>query len=416
MIERFDLAKGSAGVAPAELPLAGIRIVAVEQYGAGPFATMYLADMGAEVIKVEPPATGRAPGGDSSRQSGPFFLAENESHFFQTFNLGKKSIVLDMKQAEGREVFERLVASADAVVNNLRGDQPAALGLTYEALARVKPSIVCAHLSGYGREGERASWPAYDYLLQAEAGFMAMTGEEGSPPTRMGLSVVDYLTGITTAFAMTAALLGAARTGKGRDVDVTLYDVAMHQLTYPATWYLNEGFVVERRPRSGHPSAVPCELFPTRDGNIFIMCILPKFWERLCEIIGRADLVTDARFATPKDRYRNREDLVTELDTALKTRTTSEWMGLMAGQLPAAPVLSLPDALDNSYFASTGGLQSVDHPKRDGFRVISNPIRLDGERVAARPAPLFGQDTDVVLAELGYAEADIRRLRAGNIV
>lgn len=405
-----------AAGATADLPLAGIRIVAVEQYGAGPFATMYLSDMGAEVIKVEPPARGRVPGGDSSRQSGPFFLAEDESHFFQTFNLGKKSIVLDMKQPEGLEVFHRLVASADAVLNNLRGDQPALLGLTYEALATVKPSIVCAHLSGYGRQGERATWPAYDYLLQAEAGFMTVTGEGDAPPTRMGLSVVDYLTGITTAFALTSALLGAARTGRGRDVDVTLYDVAMHQLTYPATWYLNEGFAIGRRPRSGHPFAVPCELFPTRDGHIFVMCILPKFWERLCEVVGRADLVADARFVTPDDRFRNREALVAELDAALKTRSTAEWVALMAGQLPVAPVLSLPAALDNPYFASTGGLQTVDHPHRPGFRVLSSPIRLDGSRIPARPAPTLGQHTDAVLGQLGYDEAAIGSLRSRNII
>lgn len=392
-------------------PLAGVRVIALEQYGAGPFATLYLADMGAEVIKIEAP-----DGGDSSRQSGPYFLGEQESHFFQTFNLGKKSMKLDMKSEEGQEIFRRLVASADAVVNNLRGDQPARLGITYVALKEVKPSIVCAHLSGYGREGARASWPAYDYLLQAEAGFMALTGDPDRGPTRMGLSIVDYLTGLTTAFALTSALFGAARTGRGRDVDVTLYDVAMHQLTYPAIWYLNEGVTTERRPRSGHPSVVPCELFPTRDGNIFIMCILPKFWERLCAIIDRPDLSADVRFATPPDRFVNREALVSELDAALATRTTAEWIDRMKGQLPAAPVLNLPDALDNSYFLQTGGIQTVDHPLRAGFRVVSNPIRLDGERPVARHAPLLGADTAPLLSELGYSPAAIEGLRARKVV
>lgn len=400
----------------ADLPLAGVRIIAVEQYGAGPFATMYLSDMGAEVIKIEPPARGRVPGGDSSRQSGPFFLAENESHFFQAFNLGKKSMVLDIKQPEGREILHRLVATADAVINNLRGDQPATLGLDYETLRYVKPSIVCAHLSGYGRSGERVTRPAYDYLIQAEAGFMDMTGEPDGGPTRMGLSVVDYLTGITTAFALTAALFGASRTGKGRDVDITLYDVAMHQLTYPATWYLNENYSVERRPRSGHPMAVPCELFPTKDGNIFIMCILPKFWEKLCQIIGREELVEDARFRTPKDRFANRDALVEILDETLSTRTTAEWMSMMSGELPAAPMLSLPQALDNPYFARTGGLQTVDHPDRKGLRVLSSPILLDGERVPARPAPRLGQDTDALVSSLGYDEAEIEQLRQKAII
>lgn len=411
---RNDAATGDFGIA--EPPLKGIRIIAAEQYGAGPFATMYLSDMGAEVIKIEPPSTGRGPAGDSSRQSGPYFLGDNDSQFFQTFNLGKKSLTLDLRKPEGQAVLHRLVAGSDAVLNNLRGDQPAKLGLTHAALARVNPSIVCAHLSGYGREGERANWPAYDYLMQAEAGFLSLTGEPEGAPTRMGLSIVDYLTGITTAFALTAALLGAARTGRGRDVDVTLYDVAMHQLTYPATWYLNEAVETTRRPRSGHPSVVPCETFPTSDGRIFIMCILPKFWEKLCQIIGQPELVDDERFLTNKDRYENRDALIARLDAALSTRPTAEWMARFAGQLPAAPVLTIGSALDNPYFLATGGVQSVEHPARQDLRVLSNPIRLDGDRAEARPGPGLGQHTDGILAEIGYSAAEIAALRAENVI
>ncbi len=336
----------------ADPPLNGVRILSVEQYGAGPWASMYLSDMGADVIKIEAPQ-----GGDSSRASGPHFLGPDDSQFFQTFNLGKKSVALDLRQPEGKEVFRRLAATADAVMNNMRGDQPGKIGLDYAALGPVKPSLVCAHLSGYGRTGDRAAWPAYDYLMQAEAGFLHLTGEPDGPPTRMGLSIVDYLTGITTAFALTAALFGAARTGRGRDVDVTLYDVAMHQLSYPAVWYLNEGDETRRRPRSGHPSVVPTEVFPTADGHIFIMCVLPKFWEALCDGIGRPDLPQDPRFATPRARFANRDALAAILDTALQTHPTAHWMATLAGKVPVAPVLSLGQALDNPYFAATGGLQ-----------------------------------------------------------
>ena len=184
-----------------DLPLQGVRVLAVEQYGAGPYATQHLAEMGADVIKIEPPV-----GGESARQSGPHFLGPNESQFFQAFNLGKQSLALDMRHAEGKAIFRRLAATADAVLNNMRGDQPAKLGLDYASLGTIRPAIVCAHLSGYGRTGSRAAWPGYDYLMQAEAGFMDLTGEPDGPPTRMGLSIVDYLTGITTAFALTAAL------------------------------------------------------------------------------------------------------------------------------------------------------------------------------------------------------------------
>lgn len=392
-------------------PLSGLRVLAVEQYGAGPFCSMYLADMGAEVIKIEAPGTG-----DSSRRSGPFFLGETDSHFFQTFNLGKRSLALDLRQPKGREVFRRLAATADAVMNNLRGDQPGKLGLTHAALAEVKPALVCVHLSGYGRTGERATWPAYDYLMQAEAGFMHLTGEPEGPPTRMGLSVVDYLTGITTAFALTAALVGALRTGRGRDVDVTLHDVALHQLTYPATWYLNEGHVTPRRPRSGHPAVVPCETFPTADGSIFVMCVLPKFWEALCAALDLPDLPGDARFASSKARLENREALVALLDARFRGATTAAWMARLAGRVPVAPVRTLAQALDSPYVAATGGIQAVDHPARPGLRVLSSPIRLDGERPVARPAPGLGADTEAILGELGLGAAEVAALRAEGVV
>lgn len=393
-------------------PLAGTRVLSVEQYGAGPFASMYLSDMGAEVIKIESPTTG----GDSSRASGPHFLGQGDSHFFQTFNLGKKSLSLDLRQPDGMAVFHRLVKTADAVLNNLRGDQPGKLGLTYDALGPIKASIVCTHLSGYGRHGERAKWPAYDYLMQAEAGFMSVTGEPDGPRTRMGLSIVDYLTGITSAFALTAALVGALRTGHGRDVDVTLYDVAMHQLTYPATWYLNEGDIIQRRPRSGHPSVVPCECYPTADGHIFIMCVLPKFWEKLCSALNLPNLPNDPKFVTPQDRFDNHAALTKLLDAALSRQTTTEWMARLAGQVPVAPVLGLADALDNPYFAKTDGIQKIDHPARSDFHVLSNPIRLDGARPKAHPAPALGANTDDILRGAGFRDGDIADLRKRGVV
>lgn len=393
-------------------PLAGVRIVSVEQYGAGPFGSSYLADMGAEVIKIEAPGTG-----DSSRQSGPPFLGENDSHFFQTFNRSKASLTLNLKHPDGARILRDLAATADAVMNNLRGDQPAKLGLTYEALKDVKPSLVCLHLSGYGREGPRAAWPAYDYLMQAEAGFMALTGEPDGPPTRMGLSIVDYLSGITAAFALTAALLGAARSGRGRDVDVTLYDVAMHQLSYPAAWYLNEGIETHRRPRSGHPSVVPCEAIPTADGQVFVMCVLPKFWEALCRIVGLPELVADTRFATPVARKTNRDALMALLDPAFASRTTAAWMDLFAGQVPAAPVLSMGAALDTPYARETGAIDTVAHPDAaGGLSFVASPIRIDGARPTATAAPRLGADTDRLLADLGYDAARIAALRADGAV
>ncbi len=402
--------------APLTLPLTGVTVLSVEQYGAGPFGSMYMADMGAMVIKIEQPAPENGRGGDSARHSGPHFLGDNDSHFFQTFNRNKRSITLNLKSQDGQRILHRLVNSADILMNNLRGDQPDRLGLTYPSLAPHNPRLVCGHLSGYGRAGERSKWPAYDYLIQAEAGFMELTGEPDAPPTRMGLSIIDYLSGITTAFALTAALLGAMRTGRGRDVDVTLYDVAMHQLTYPATWFLNEGTDVGRRPRSGHPFVVPCERIPTADGHIFVMCVLPKFWAALCEAVGRPELVGDPRFADFRQRYENRDTLTSILDEVFVTRTTDAWMRIFAGTVPAAPVLSLRQALENPFFIDRAGVQPVDHPLHENLKMVASPIRLDGVIPSARPAPALGADTDQVLSDHGYSAAEIAGFRAGGVV
>jgi len=397
-------------------PLQGIRVLTIEQYGAGPYGTMHLADLGAEIVKVEAPARAGAAPGDSARHAGPFFLGPNDSQFFQTFNRGKRSVVLDLHQPQGYAAFLKLAAKADAVMNNLRGDQPAKLRLTYADLKAANPRLVCAHLSGYGRTGPRAGWPAYDYLAQAEAGYLHLTGEPEAPPTRMGLSIIDYMSGVTMAYALTAALLGAYRSGKGCDVDVTLYDVAMHQLSYPATWYMNEAYISERRPRSGHPAIVPCEMFPTADGWLFIMCMTPKFWVALCECIGRPELAADERFRGFGERFANRDALADILDSEFRRVTTGAWMQRLGGRVPAAPVLTLPQALENPHFLETEGVLTLAHPRRPDLKMVAAPIRINGERPGARPAPALGADTEALLAEAGLSAADIANLRAAGAI
>src|SRR6185312_9156100 len=263
-------------------PLRGMRIIAVEQYGAGPYGTMELADLGAEIIKIENPAEG----GDMARRVGPFFLGDNDSHFFQSFNRNKRSLTLDLKKKAAREILHALAKEADGVFDNLRGDQPERLGLTYAALRQADPRIVCAHLSAYGRTGSRAAWPGYDYLMQAEAGYLALTGEPDGPPARMGLSVVDLMTGVTAGLALVSGVLSARATGAGRDIDVCLFDTALQNLAYLAVWYLNAGVNQGREPRSSHPSLTPSQLYRAKDGFIFIMCNKEKFWPELCRCIG----------------------------------------------------------------------------------------------------------------------------------
>ncbi len=393
-----------------ELPLKGVRILAVEQYGAGPYGSMHLADLGAEVIKIESP-----PGGDVSRSTGPYFLGDGDSQFFQTFNLNKHSLRLDLKSAEGREIFEKLVGTADAVLNNLRGDQPAKLGLDYATLGKINPKIVCAHLSAYGRDNERAAWPGYDYLMQAEAGFMSLTGEPGQPPARFGLSMVDFMTGTTMAMGLLAALVGAMRSGQGRDVDVSLFDVALHQLSYPATWYLNEGHETTRLERSAHPSTVPCQVYRTSDGWVMVMCMLEKFWQTFIAGIKRADLGTDPRFIDFPARREHREALTPLVDEALMQHDTAYWTGKFAGQMPIAPVFDIAQALDNPYVERIGMLQSVEHPQ-GAQRMLRNPIKLDGQRLDGIACPPLSADADKLLAELGYSAEDRARLVEQGVV
>jgi succinate--hydroxymethylglutarate CoA-transferase len=394
------------------LPLQGLRVLSFEQFGAGPFATMNLADLGAEVIKVEPPPEGEEPPGDIARHTGGFGLGENDSQYFQSFNRNKRSVTLDLRVPEGRAALHRIVRDVDAVMNNLRGDLPARLGLDYAALSQVKRSVVCVHISGYGRDGERAAWPAYDYLAQAEAGFCALTGEPDSTPARAGLPVIDMLSGLTAALCVLAGVQGARASGIGRDLDVSLYDVAVQNLTYVATWYLNEGFAVPRRPRGGHPFIVPCEMFPTADGHVFVMCIKPSFWRRTCEALGLPELPHDPRFRGFEDRLANRDALVAIMDPIMRGKTSAEWVAALAGKVPVAPVLSLAEALDNPYLRARGGVLGLDHSARPDLKVVASAIRLDGERLKGRPGPAYGADTAAVLAEAGYTAEEIAQLRA----
>lgn len=375
-------------------PLGGIRVLTLEQFGAGPYGTMFLAELGAEVIKIEAPQ-----GGDPSRQVGPHKLGQNDSEYFQAWNLGKKSVTLDMKSVEGRRQFEGLVKGADCVVNNMRGTQPEKLGLDYASLKHLKPSIVCLHISAYGRANERRDWPGYDFLMQAEAGLMELTGEPDGPPTRVGVSMIDSMSGLTGIVGLLSCLLRARTTGQGCDVDTCLYDVAMHQLTYPGLWYLNEGDVSPRVPRSAHLSLAPVQTFPTKDGWIYVMCMTQKFWLALCEVMDRDDLAVDPRFPDPNTRAKNRATLSAELDVTFRTRTTAEWLAAMNGLLPAAPVYRLDQALDSDFARGTGMVSSVPHPVKGNLRILANPLRIDGERLAQSACSPLGADNEVLLGK-----------------
>jgi succinate--hydroxymethylglutarate CoA-transferase len=393
------------------LPLAGLRVIAVEQYGAGPYGSMQLADLGAEVIKIENPADG----GDMARRVGPYFVGPNDSQFFHSFNRNKKSVTLDLKKPAARHVLAALAAQADGVMDNLRGDLPEKLGLTYPALAPANPRIVCAHLSAFGRTGSRAHWPGYDYLMQAEAGYLSLTGEPDGPPARMGLSIVDLMTGLFAAFALVSGVLEARTMGMGRDVDVSLFDCALQNLSYVATWYLNAGHVQRREPRSAHPSLVPSQLYRTRDGFIFIMCNKEKFWPVLCERVGHTEWAQDPRFRSFKDRLANRGLVNQLLDKALSRRSTAEWLEHFAGLVPAAPVNDIRATLDNPFVHEAGRVREYHGEGMPPIRMVAGPV-VTGDDPPCRAAPALGADTDAVLRDCGFSAREIDQLRAEHVI
>ncbi len=393
-------------------PLEGLRVIAVSQYGAGPFATLHLADLGAEVIKIEDPTAG----GDTGRTMPPYTTGQ-DSLFYQALNRGKRSVALNLRAAEGAQVLGDLVAVSDALFSNLRGDRPAKLGLTYEALSGHNPRIVCCSLSGYGMTGSRASEPAFDYLIQAELGYMALTGEPGSPPTRSGVSVVDWAAGYAAAFALLAGVQQAQRTGRGSDIDLSLYELGLAMHNYVASWHLSRDYTPERLPGSAHPSLVPSQVFATADGHLFVMCNKESFWIALCELIARPELTTDARFATPADRLANREPLVAILAEVFAQRTNDEWLALLRGVVPVAVPRSLPEALADDFLSERDNIVEVEHPEFGTLRQIATPFRFAGDVPDYRPASGLGADTeDVLTTLLGYDAERIAMLRAAGAI
>jgi crotonobetainyl-CoA:carnitine CoA-transferase CaiB-like acyl-CoA transferase len=387
-------------------PLRGVRIIAVEQFGAGPYGTLFLADLGAEVIKIEDPGVG----GDIARYVPPGQTG-TDSLFFETFNRGKRSMALDLTNEAGQTVLARLVGTSQALFTNLRGDLPQRLGVTYDALRHINPAIVCVSLSAYGREGPRQAAPGYDALVQAEAGWAALTGDPDGPPVKSGLSLVDYSAGLMAALALMVGVFDAQRTGKGRDIDTSLYDAALGMLTYPATWYLSQGVVTERLPDSAHPSIVPFQFFATADGHIAVACAKEKFFRALWAAL---ELPADARFATFEDRLRHRRTLTDLLSKRFRERPTAAWLSLLSGRVPVAPVRPLSSVLDRDELAARHRLASYPHPTFGQVSSIGLPYAISDFEPEYRAGPRLDADREPILQALGYTTEEIAGLAAAG--
>jgi crotonobetainyl-CoA:carnitine CoA-transferase CaiB-like acyl-CoA transferase len=377
-------------------PLAGLRVIAIEQFGAGPWGTLQLADLGADVIKVEDPASG----GDVGRYVPPYQAGE-DSLFFEALNRGKRSVSLDLRTPGGREVLHRLVAESHAVFSNLRGDQPEKLGLTYAALGAVNPRIVCCSLSGFGRTGPRAAEGAYDYVIQGLAGWMSMTGAPQDPPTKSGLSLVDFCGGYVAALAILAGVARERETGEGCDCDLSLLETALALTNYVGTWAATAGYAPRRLAESAHPSIVPFQNLPTADGWIVVACAKEKFWRALCAAIGEPELADDDRFDDFASRNVNREALVDRLREVFGGRPTAEWLTLLHGHgVPCAPVNDMAQALADPQVAARDAVIEAEHPRLGLVRHIASPLRVGGPVPTPRPAPARGEHTAAVLREV----------------
>jgi crotonobetainyl-CoA:carnitine CoA-transferase CaiB-like acyl-CoA transferase len=392
-------------------PLEDVRILAIEQFGAGPFGSVHLADLGAEVIKIEDPRTG----GDVGRYIPPFTSGE-DSLFFETFNRNKKSLSLDLTDPAGRRVFEDLVRVSDVVYSNLRGDVPAKIRVTYDDLKDINPAIVCCSLSAFGMTGPRRDEPGYDYVLQGIAGWMSLTGEPDGPPSKSGLSMVDFSGGLVAGMAILAGLHAARRDGIGSDCDVSLFDTAISMLSYQATWHLTGGFEPERKSRSAHPSLVPFQAFPTADRWIVVACAKEKFFPRLAEVLGRPDLATDPRFVSFADRRANHEELQGILDEVFVQRGADEWLPLLrVAGVPCGPVNSVAEALLDPQTAARDMIVTTEHPHFGTVSQVASPVRVGPPPTAYSRAPRRHENADQLLKELlGYDDDAVRDLGAAG--
>ncbi|HEV2300966.1 MAG TPA: CaiB/BaiF CoA-transferase family protein [Stellaceae bacterium] len=377
-------------------PLSGITIVDLSRILAGPYCTLLLAELGARVIKVEPPQ-----GGDDARQYGPF--RGGKSTYFQSVNRGKQSIALDLKSPAGRDIFERLLDKADALVENFRPGTMEKLGYGWESLHARYPRLVYAAASGFGHTGPYSHYPAYDMVVQGLGGIMSITGHPGMPLARIGTSVGDLAGGLFTAVALNAALVHRERTGEATKVDVALFDCQLALLENAIMRYTVTG-EIPGPMGARHPSITPFEAFATRDGNLIIAAGTDGLSVKLSQALGRPDLARDPRFQTNRLRNENQEALRAEIDGILKREGTEHWIEVLeAAGVPCGPVNNVAQALAHPQVEARNMLISVDDPEAGKLRLAGNPMKFAGfaDPPTRPPAPDLDADRDEILAELG---------------
>jgi formyl-CoA transferase len=391
-------------------PLAGIRVLEVGNYMAGPFCGMQLADLGAEVIKIENP-----DGGDQVRLVAP--LIEGEGSAFMRLNRNKRSIALDLKKVNGREVFRKLVATADVVVENLRPGTMNDLGLDYDALSHLNPGLVYVAASGWGQDGPMKDLAGMDIMAQARSGLMSITGTPGGDPVKVGVPVCDLVCALYGALAAVSALHARRETGLGQYIDVSLYEAGVSLAIWEAGRYFATG-EIPRPLGSAHQSNAPYQAFRAADGWLTIGATTRNNWTALCRVLGLESLLADSRYRDTNLRHTNREALAATIQQVTMTRPTAHWLGMLekAG-VPCAPIQDFGQVFGDPLLNARDYFWDAPHATAGNVRQLGSPMRLSRTPVRRdRAAPLLGQDSSALLAELGYAPAEIKSLLDGAVI
>ena len=393
------------------LPLAGVKVMDLTQIMAGPYCTMMLADMGADVLKVEKPN-----GGDDTRRMGPPFI-EGESAAFLGINRNKRSIVIDLRSDDGREIARRMARASDVLVQNFRPGALERMGLGYEQVREINPAIVYCTISGFGATGPYARRGGFDLVAQGMSGLMSVTGHPGGPPTKVGVPVTDLNAGSFAAIGILTAYINRLRTGRGQHVDTSLLEGGVAYTFWESAIYFATG--QSPAPKgSAHQLNAPYQAFRTTDGHINIGAANQATWERLCAAIGRDELLTDARFAEPRLRMDNLDALVATLQDTFAQRTSDEWLiALDAAGVPAGPIYDIEAVYADPQVQAREMRVETDHPIAGRVSGIGIPVKLsDTPGTVRRPAPTLGQHTNEALHELGYTAAEIAALRDDGAV
>ncbi len=389
------------------LPLAGVRVLDISQVMAGPFASMLLGDLGADVIKIEPPGAG-----DQTRGAMGFKMKGSDSLGFLNLNRNKRSVALNLKTDAGREIFYKLVETADIVIENYRPGVMQRLRCDYETLRQINPRLIYASISGFGQTGPWASRPGFDLMAQAMSGIMSVTGHPGGPPAK-GVPVADIGCGLFTIYAVLAAYIGQQQSGKGQYIDASLFDAALAFSVWDVADYWGTGAVPTALGTANRMSA-PYQAVRAKDGYFVMGAPNQKLWQLLCETLDRKDLLDDPRFKDISTRLANRVALIEDLEKSFATKTSEEWVEvLLAVGIPAGPIHTYPEAFESAHGRHREMRLEIDHPIEGKVPNIGFPVKLNGtpQQVRRHP-PLLGEHTEAILTELGVDAATVQELKA----